>query len=414
MTSAGVDYMPIDAGTARVGSIDVFRGLTMFLMLVVNDLNDPDLGNIAGVPAWMRHAPGNVDGMTFVDVIFPAFLFSVGLCIPLALQKRVEHDGSMYGALHHVLIRTSGLLVIGLGMVNTYRFHPDAMVISPGLWELLFFVSVLLVWNRYPSNNGRTQSRWMGLRLTGVAMLVVLAVLYRGTDGDNVTWMRTSWWGILTAIGIAYFVASVGYLLFRRDVAAMVGVLAFLTALNIAERTGAIPLLDPIRPYFSFGGMVGGLGSIAVAGVVVGMLFIEENKRIPSARVRWLLGFAAALYVIGMLLRPPYGISKLGETPAWCLISTAICVAVFTLLYWLVDRRGHSAWAFFVMPAGRQPLLAYILPHVFYSIILVLGIEFLQEHFNAGILGIMRAVVLALAFIWATQLLSKSGVNLRL
>lgn len=71
MTSAGVDYMPIDAGTARVGSIDVFRGLTMFLMLVVNDLNDPDLGNIAGVPAWMRHAPGNVDGMTFVDVIFP-------------------------------------------------------------------------------------------------------------------------------------------------------------------------------------------------------------------------------------------------------------------------------------------------------------------------------------------------------
>ena len=69
---------------------------------------------------------------------------------------------------------------------------------------------------------------------------------------------------------------------------------------------------------------------------------------------------------MGALLRPPYGISKLGDTPAWCLMSTAICVAVFAFLYWLVDLKGRSAWARFAMPAGRQPLLAYILPHIFY------------------------------------------------
>ncbi len=386
----------------------------MFLMLVVNDLNDPDLGNISGVPAWMQHAPGNVDGMTFVDVIFPAFLFSVGLCIPLALQKRLQQDGSTLGALRHVLVRTLGLVVIGLGMVNTYRFHPDAMVISPGLWELLFFVSVLLVWNRYPAATVRMKRISTGLRIAGAAMLLVLAVIYRGTDGNDVTWMRTSWWGILTAIGLAYFVASIAYLMFRRDLAAMVGVLAFLTALNIAERTGALLFLDPIRPYFSAGGMFGGLGSIAVAGVVVGILFMNDATRAARDRMRWLLGFAVALYVIGALLRPPYGISKLGDTPAWCLMSTAICVAVFAFLYWLVDLKGRSAWARFAMPAGRQPLLAYILPHIFYSILLVLGIDFLQTHLNAGYLGIVRSVVLALIFIGVTKLLTKAGVNLRL
>ena len=414
MVSTRKDSTSSEAGTERVESIDVFRGLTMFLMLVVNDLNDPDLGNISGVPAWMQHAPGNVDGMTFVDVIFPAFLFSVGMCIPLALQKRLQQDGSIRRALQHVLIRSMGLVVIGLGMVNTYRFHPNAMVISPGLWELLFFLAVLVVWNRYPSQNGRANPLFMGLRLAGVATLLVLAMIYRGTDGDDVTGMRTSWWGILTAIGLAYFVASIAYLVFRRDLAAMVGVLAFLTALNIAERTGALPFFDFIRPYFSTGGMLGGLGSIAVAGVVAGMLFMNEGKRLPWERIRWLLGFAVALYLMALLLRPPYGISKLGDTPAWCLMSTAICVALFAFLYWLVDLKGRSAWARFAMPAGRQPLLAYILPHIFYSILLVLGIEFLQKHLSAGYTGIARSVVLALLLIGLTKLLTKAGVNLRL
>lgn len=61
--------------SSRIASIDAVRGLVMFTMIFVND--------IAGVsdkivPAWMRHYHGP-DGMTFVDLVFPAFLFIVGL-----------------------------------------------------------------------------------------------------------------------------------------------------------------------------------------------------------------------------------------------------------------------------------------------------------------------------------------------
>ncbi|MDO8341836.1 MAG: hypothetical protein Q7T48_01430 [Cellvibrio sp.] len=56
------------AHASRVLSIDVFRGIIIFTMVFVNEL-----AGIADVPQWMKHLPANVDGMTFVDLVFPAF-----------------------------------------------------------------------------------------------------------------------------------------------------------------------------------------------------------------------------------------------------------------------------------------------------------------------------------------------------
>ncbi len=399
----------------RIDSIDVFRGLTMFLMLFVNDLNGPNLGHIADVPAWLRHMPANVDGMTFVDVILPAFLFSVGLCIPLALTRRMESGGGA-GPVAHIIVRSLALVVIGLGMVNTYRYHPTAMPISPGLWQLLFYLAVIAVWNQYPRKDGAPKGWHTGLRIAGVVVLLVLAVIYRGSDdGGPATWMRTSWWGILTIIGIAYFIAALAYLLLKNNLAGMIGLLAVLTALNIGDRAGALSVLDPLRRYFSAGHMLGGYPSITVAGVVGGMLFIGEwSGRSARLRLQWLWGFAAALAVGGGLLHYPQGISKLAVTPAWCLHSTAICCALFAFLYWLVDLKGIRTWASFVRPVGRQPLLAYFLPHLFYSLLAVAGITLLEHHFNAGLPGILRSLLLALAFTGATRLLTRLNVILRL
>ncbi len=67
----------------RVASIDVFRALTMFLMIFVNDF-----WTLSGVPKALQHAGANDDFIGFSDVIFPAFLFIVGLSIPLAVTTR--------------------------------------------------------------------------------------------------------------------------------------------------------------------------------------------------------------------------------------------------------------------------------------------------------------------------------------
>jgi predicted acyltransferase len=49
----------------RIHSIGIFRGLTIFLMVLVNEL-----AGVSGTPAWMKHVPPDVDGMTFVVYVF--------------------------------------------------------------------------------------------------------------------------------------------------------------------------------------------------------------------------------------------------------------------------------------------------------------------------------------------------------
>src|SRR5207248_5162486 len=74
--------------TTRVLSVDVLRGIVMFTMVFVNDAYGAE-----GMPWWMKHWSDlgrgfGPSGMTFVDVVFPAFLFIVGMSIPIAIENR--------------------------------------------------------------------------------------------------------------------------------------------------------------------------------------------------------------------------------------------------------------------------------------------------------------------------------------
>ena len=71
--------------STRIVSVDILRGLTMLVMIFVNDLAE-----VKGLPWWTYHMPGHANGMTYVDVVFPAFLFILGMAIPLAvLSKKI-------------------------------------------------------------------------------------------------------------------------------------------------------------------------------------------------------------------------------------------------------------------------------------------------------------------------------------
>ena len=72
--------------TGRVISIDVFRGLTIFLMIFVNTVMEG-----RNIPLWLKHAPSDVDGMTLPDIVFPCFLFVGGMAIPNADSQRANH-----------------------------------------------------------------------------------------------------------------------------------------------------------------------------------------------------------------------------------------------------------------------------------------------------------------------------------
>ena len=185
----------------RILSIDAFRGITILVMIFVNEL-----AGVRDIPQWMKHMPRDADAMSFVDVVFPGFLFIVGMSIPFAINQRLKKGASFFQLQQHILFRTLGLLVLGFFMVNAEGGYDEkAMGISINLWSILFFAAVLLIWKVYRTSN---KVLVYTLRTIGFIVLIILAFIYRGKDGEYIT---PRWWGILGLIGWAYLYSCIFY-----------------------------------------------------------------------------------------------------------------------------------------------------------------------------------------------------------
>lgn len=402
----------------RVVSIDIFRGLTILLMIFVNDV-----AGISGVPWWLKHADEvswlSTDGMTLVDLVFPAFLFIVGMSIPFAFDRRLSSGVGMLDQLGHILLRTLGLLTIGVFMVNMGRYDATTAILSRSSWIILFFSSVILVWNRYPRQGKGYVLGWV-FRSLGFILLGFLAWSYRGTLSEGTVWMRTSWWGILGLIGWSYLTASLIYLIIRKCFSFHLLALFVLVAINIGDRCGASIPLGPINDYIWMAGQIGGHTTLTQAGVILGLLFMETTPApTPSRRIGWMLGFAAVLAVLGYFFDPLeparlFGISKNNATPSWTLYSAAICTVVYAFIYWIADICQFRGWAAPVRPAGSNPLLAYILPNLVLSFLGIVGITWLSTHLKSGSVGILRSLIFAFFIVGVTALLSRLSIRLKL
>src|SRR5277367_4132394 len=110
------------APAVRVVSIDIFRGLTLLVMIFVNDLS-----SVRGLPWWTYHAHAQQDAMTYVDMVFPFFLFIVGMSMSLAIERRLERDPSQLALWRHIGLRSLGLLTLGLILANGEKGDPKRM-----------------------------------------------------------------------------------------------------------------------------------------------------------------------------------------------------------------------------------------------------------------------------------------------
>src|ERR1700756_4423926 len=103
----------VQSTSKRLLSIDAFRALNMLCMIFINDLS-----GVKGMPFWMDHAKRMEDRMGFADTIFPAFLFIVGLSIPLAIDRKRQKGASAGSISLSILSRSFALLVMGFFHVN--------------------------------------------------------------------------------------------------------------------------------------------------------------------------------------------------------------------------------------------------------------------------------------------------------
>ena len=88
----------------RIVSIDVFRALTMLCMIFVNDF-----WTLLNIPHWLEHARRTEDMLGFSDVVFPCFLFAIGLSIPFAIEARFTKGEKTMKIISHILLRSFAL-----------------------------------------------------------------------------------------------------------------------------------------------------------------------------------------------------------------------------------------------------------------------------------------------------------------
>jgi len=408
----------------RITSIDALRGFVMFTMIYVNDI--AGAGRI--VPDWMvhfsdRHSSGS--GMTFVDLVFPAFLFIVGMSIPFALGSRVKKGESLWKTLLHILIRTLSLLFVGVLMVNEAP-SSEKMGWPSALWQTLLYLSAILAFCEFspggkPASRSRLRQLFsVGIRVCGLASLSFLAIAFIGRDGHRIITLspfsiHTEWWGILGIIGWAYLVGALAYLTFGNHRTALLGCTVLLLCLYPAEIAGVFSGLW-LADHVSLGATVGAHGAIVLAGVLLASMLAASETPGVLARVRFALLFISGFAVAAWLTNGLYGIHKNNATPSWCLWACTITAALWLLFYLSADV-GPLGWvAKPLAVAGENVLLAYLLSCLLPSALPLLGMAE-WYHRLAGpdlVHAVARAAGCAVVILCMTAGLNRLGFRLKL
>ncbi len=400
--------MGLQARPTRVASIDILRGLTMAVMIFVNQLS-----SVPGLPWWTYHAHAEQDLMTYVDMVFPCFLFIVGLSLPIAIQHRLKREPSIPRLWLHVLLRVVSLVGIGLILANAEKADASRMPVNGNVWALIGLISAGLLLNVYPKSvrfpRYATVLKAVGL----LGVVFTYAVFRRSTASGAAAWIDPSYPEILGLIGFSYLVVSVLYIPTRRMKWAPTIWFLLLLAFNICSTARLIPLPGRM-PMWEFPLDNGAMAAIIMAGVVTSQLFVSSNLNV-TARTKILraLGVAVAMLVAGAIC-VPLGISKIRATPTWSLWSIGASMLLFTLLYWICDVKRKTEWAFLVKSAGSNTLLTYLLPDLWDFAFAAAGITYLDRHFNLGWQGVTKTVVFTLVILGISSLLTRARLRLQL
>ncbi len=390
----------------RLFSIDVFRAITMFLMIFVNDFD-----GVENVPEWIKHAKASEDALGFADTIFPAFLFILGLSIPIALQNRIKRGQTTPQILIYILLRGLALLVMGFFHVNLENYSSTALLPQP-VWEILITIAFFLLWIDYPETIKKA-TRYF-LQVSGIVMLIALAFLYKGENENHLLiLMQPQWYGILGLLGWSYLICAPVYLLSKGKLWIQFVSWVFFFSFSVAAHAGMLQSLHSIREYVWIIGS-GSMPAFTMAGVFVTVLYQTKLQQEKMNSVwSFLILFGIINLALGFITRPVGGISKIHDTPSWIGLCTGIAVLAYAVIVFLVDIKHKKNWFSIIKPAGTVTLVCYLIPYILYSLYEILGFRF-PQFLNESWGGFFRSVITSLVVIQIAGWLEKRRIRLKI
>jgi predicted acyltransferase len=313
---------PAEQPAQRLLSLDVLRGLTVAVMILVNNAGD---GAVSF--AQLRHSVWN--GCTLTDVVFPLFLFIVGASITLAFSARIDRGASRRTILLQVARRSALIALIGL-LLNALPFFDLGNLRYYGVMQRIALCYALAS-AIYLAGRVAASVAASAMALAGYWWLLVhVPVPGVGTPGVTL--------GILDKYG------------------------------NLAAWLDRL-LVPPAHLYhhgvYDPEGLLSTLP--AVASTLLGVLAAAWLRSAHSARTKAIALFAGGIVMLncGLLWSQSFPLNKRLWTSSFVLFTAGISMALLALIYWLVDgpvqlRRGLAPWLVF----GTNALTAYVLSEI--------------------------------------------------
>lgn len=358
---------PSDSSPAlRLVSLDVVRGLTIAGMILVNNP-----GSWSAKYAPLGHAQWH--GWTPTDLVFPFFLFIVGVALTFSFDKRMAAGHSRGALFAQVVRRTLIIFLLGLSLAAL----PDWRLAGPCIAGILG----VGLWFSQLAGGSATGPVGRVLPWAGLAVLLA-AVLWFSLDFAHFQACRLRVPGVLQRIAICYFVASCVVLLVgvRGRVLAVLTLLAgyWLVVAYVpppADYSGVVvgpegrlhdwldvQVLGDSHLYSERPDPEGLLSTLpAIATVLLGALSARwlRARRSPAEMVVGLFIAANVLMVAGCFAGYWLPINKKIWTPAYTLFTGGLALHVLAMCYWLIDVRGVRRWAVPFVVFGTNAIAVY-------------------------------------------------------
>jgi predicted acyltransferase len=310
----GGDGISKAPAAARMQSLDVFRGMTVAGMILVNNP-----GTWGAIYSPLEHAEWH--GWTPTDLVFPFFLFIVGVSITLALGRRAETAGSKRD-LYWKIVRRS-LIIFGLGLfLAGFPSFPLATIRIPGV-------------------------------LARIAVCYLCAsVIFLNTDWRKQVYVAAGlllgYWALMTLVPVPGFGAG---LLGSKE-----GNLAAYVDRAVFGRHiwSQGKVYDPE-------GLLSTLPAIVttLAGVLTGHLLRSRRDGFEKVSAMFVAGVACV--VAGWVWNYWFPVNKALWTSSYVLLTAGMALQLLAACYWLVDLKGYRRWATPFVVFGTNALAVFFL-----------------------------------------------------
>lgn len=312
----------------RLLALDVMRGITIAGMILVNNP-----GSWGSVYAPLAHAQWN--GLTPTDLVFPFFMFIMGISTYISLRK--YHFAYSHASAWKILKRTLVIFAIGLGITWFAMFCQTWNSLSGQ--EVTFF-----------SRLGQSVWTFDHIRILGVMQR--LALCYGATALIALTVKHRYIPYLIAAILVGYFIVLVTGNGFEYNDT---------NVLSIADRA----VLGEAHMYRDRGidpeGLLSTLSAIAhvLIGFCVGRLLMEVKEVDKKLERLFLVG--TALTFAGFLLSYGCPINKKIGSPTFAMVTCGLASSFLALLVWVIDVKGYKQWSRFFESFGVNPLFIYVM-----------------------------------------------------